>query len=153
MVGPDVIYDGEDFESSGYEAEISGELLPGWQLSGGYTFLDIEDDEDGNALRTYTPREIIRLTTSYRPSGLEKLKVGARVSWQDSIYRGAGAAKRSQGAYTLVDLMAGYDWTKQFATTLNVNNVSDEKYLNSLYVGQAFYGAPRSASVRFDYKF
>lgn len=153
MVGPDVFYDGQDVESSGYEAEISGELLPGWQLSGGYTFLDIEADKDGNELRTYTPREIIRLTTSYRPSGLEKLKVGARVSWQDSIYRGTAPAKRTQGAYTLVDLMAGYDWTKQFSTTLNVNNVSDEKYLNSLYVGQAFYGAPRSASVRFDYKF
>lgn len=153
MVGTDVIYDGVDFESSGYEAEISGELLPGWQLSGGYTYLDIEHDEDGNEQRTYTPREIIRLTTSYRPSGLEKLKMGARVSWQDSIYRGSGVAKRTQGAYTLVDLMAGYDWTKQFSTTLNVNNVSDEKYLNSLYVGQAFYGAPRNASVRFDYRF
>ena len=155
MVGPDVIYEGEDFESSGYEAEISGELLPGWQLSGGYTFLDIEDDADGNAQRTYTPREIIRLTTSYRPSGLEKLKVGARVSWQESIYRGGEnlVPKTTQGAYTLVDLMAGYDWTKQFSTTLNVNNVGDEKYLNSLYVGQAFYGAPRNASLRVDYTF
>ncbi|MCK0154489.1 TonB-dependent siderophore receptor [Alcanivorax sp. S6407] len=150
---PDTEYTGKDFESSGYEAEISGELLPGWQLSGGYTFLDIEKDRQGNEQRTYTPREIIRLTTSYRPSGLEKLKVGARVSWQDSIYRGTAPAKRTQEAYTLVDLMAGYDWTKQFSTTLNVNNVSDEKYLNSLYVGQAFYGAPRSASIRFDYKF
>ncbi|KGD64154.1 outer membrane ferric siderophore receptor [Alcanivorax nanhaiticus] len=152
---PDNDYTGKDFESSGYEAEISGELLPGWQLSGGYTFLDIEKNDDGIEQRTYTPREIIRLTTSYRPSGLEKLKVGARVSWQDSIFRGGenGVPKTTQGAYTLVDLMAGYDWTKQFSTTLNVNNVSDEKYLNSLYVGQAFYGAPRNASIRFDYKF
>lgn len=152
-VGPDIYYGGQNFESSGYEAEISGELLPGWQLSGGYTFLDIEKNDEGIEQRTYTPREIIRLTTSYRPSGLEKLKVGARVSWQDSIYRGTAPAKRTQEAYTLVDLMAGYDWTRQFATTLNVNNVSDEKYLNSLYVGQAFYGAPRNASIRFDYKF
>ncbi|MQX52121.1 TonB-dependent siderophore receptor [Alcanivorax sediminis] len=150
---PDTFFNGQDYESSGYEAEISGELLPGWQLSGGYTFLDIEKNDEGIEQRTYTPREIIRLTTSYRPSGLEKLKVGARVSWQDSIYRGTAPAKRTQEAYTLVDLMAGYDWTRQFSTTLNVNNVSDEKYLNSLYVGQAFYGAPRNASIRFDYKF
>ncbi|MCG8393197.1 MAG: TonB-dependent siderophore receptor [Pseudomonadales bacterium] len=153
MIGPDTYYGGIDVESHGYEAEVSGELLPGWQLSGGYTWLEIED-EDGDEVRNYTPREMLRLTTTWRPAALEKFKTGARIRWQDSIFRGGnGVPKTTQGAYTLVDLMASYDWTRDFSTTLNVNNVTDEKYYNSLYVGQAFYGAPRSASVRFDYKF
>ncbi|MFT6488122.1 MAG: outer membrane receptor for ferric coprogen and ferric-rhodotorulic acid [Alcanivorax sp.] len=154
MVGPDTIYRGTDVESFGYEAEISGELLPGWELTGGYTWLEIEDDE-GDEIRPFTPREIFRLTTTYRPAAMEKLKAGVQVSWQDSIFRGGsgGVPKTTQDDYTLVNLMASYDWTRNVTTTLNLNNVTDEKYLNSLYVGQAYYGAPRSASVRFDYKF
>lgn len=154
MVGPDTIYRGTDVESFGYEAEISGELLPGWELTGGYTWLEIEDDE-GDEIRPFTPREIFRLTTTYRPAAMEKLKAGVQVSWQDSIFRGGsgGVPKTTQDDYTLVNLMASYDWTRNITTTLNLNNVTDEKYLNSLYVGQAYYGAPRSASVRFDYKF
>jgi len=152
---PDTRYNGQDFESSGYEAQISGELMPGWQLTGGYTWLDIEDGDNGETLRPYTPREIARLTTTYRPASMEKLKAGVQVSWQDSIFRGGtgGVPKTTQDDYTLVNLMASYDWTRNLTTTLNLNNVTDEKYLNSLYVGQAYYGAPRSASVRFDYKF
>jgi len=154
MVGPDTIYRGTDVESFGYEAEISGELLPGWELTGGYTWLEIEDDE-GDEIRPFTPREIFRLTTTYRPAAMEKLKAGVQVSWQDSIFRGGsgGVPKTTQDDYTLVNLMASYDWTRNITTTLNLNNVTDEKYLNSLYVGQAYYGAPRSASVRFDYTF
>ena len=154
MVGPDTIYRGTDVESFGYEAEISGELLPGWELTGGYTWLEIEDDE-GDEIRPFTPREIFRLTTTYRPAAMEKLKAGVQVSWQDSIFRGGsgGVPKATQDDYTLVNLMASYDWTRNITTTLNLNNVTDEKYLNSLYVGQAYYGAPRSASVRFDYTF
>lgn len=161
---PDSYYNGQDYESSGYEAEISGEILRGWQVSGGYTFLDIEKDKAGNELRTYTPRDIFRLTTTYRPSGMEKLKVGAMISWQDSIYLDYQIdsdgdyvsdtdVRAKQDSYALVNLMASYDWSKKFSTTLNVNNVTDEKYYNSLAVSQAFYGAPRNASIRFDYKF
>lgn len=154
MIGPDTYYRGTDVESFGYEAEISGELLPGWELTGGYTWLEIEDDE-GDEVRPFTPREIFRLTTTYRPAAMEKLKAGVQVSWQDTIFRGGtgGVPKTTQDDYALVNLMASYDWTRNLTTTLNLNNVTDEKYLNSLYVGQAYYGAPRSASVRFDYKF
>ncbi|MBQ23864.1 TonB-dependent siderophore receptor [Alcanivorax sp.] len=154
MIGPDTYYGGVDVESFGYEGEISGEILPGWQMAGGYTWLEIED-EDGDEIRTYTPREIFRLSTTYRPAAIQKLKTGVQVSWQDSIYRGGtgGIPKTTQDSYALVNLMASYDWTKHLTTTLNVNNVTDEKYYNSLYVGQAFYGAPRGANVRFDYTF
>ncbi len=53
-----------------------------------------------------------------------------QVSWQDSIYRGGtgGVPKTTQDSYALVNLMASYDWTKHLTTTLNVNNVTDEKY-------------------------
>ena len=67
------------------------------------------------------------------------------MNWQDEISRvnGAGTTTK-QGSYALLNLMARYDFTKQWHTQLNVDNVTDKKYLNSLYWDQGFYGAPRS---------
>ena len=39
--------------------------------------------------------------------------------------------------------MAHYDFTPQFSATLNVYNVTDRKYINSLYIA-SYYAAPRS---------
>ncbi|EKF73176.1 outer membrane ferric siderophore receptor [Alcanivorax hongdengensis A-11-3] len=151
MVGGKTIYEGRDFESSGYEAQISGELRRGWMMTAGYTWLDVEDGEDGEHLRTYTPRDMLRLSTTYRPAVLSKLKTGMSVQWQSGISRDDEAVK--QDGYALVNLMAGYDWTDNFHSTLNLYNVTDEKYLNSLEAAQAYYGAPFSASLNLKWTF
>jgi len=49
--------------------------------------------------------------------------------------------------------MAHYDFTPQFSATLNVYNVTDRKYINSLYWAQGYYGAPRNTSLSLNYKF
>jgi outer-membrane receptor for ferric coprogen and ferric-rhodotorulic acid len=91
---------------------------------------------------------MVRAMTTYRLPFYEQVKVGAQVSWQDSIYRdqGAGVTTR-QDDYALVDLMASYAITDNLNATLNINNVTDEKYLTSLYWAQGFYGAPRNAML------
>lgn len=137
-------------QSKGYELEASGQILPGWQLAGGYTRLMIQD-ADGNDTRTFTPRQQIKLATTYQ---IQKWKVGANLRWQDGIYRTNGAGTQTrQGAYALVDLMGRYDVTPKFYTMLNVYNVGNQKYLNSLYWDQAYYGAPRSFTLTAGYKF
>ena len=127
--------------SQGYELEASGMVLTDWQLAASYTDLDIED-ADGHTAKTYTPKKLFKLASTYR---LNKLKLGGSLNWQDEISRvnGAGTTTR-QGSYALLNLMARYDFNKQWHTQLNVDNVTDKKYLNSLYWDQGFYGAPRS---------
>ena len=127
--------------SQGYELEASGMVLTDWQLAASYTDLDIED-ADGHTAKTYTPKRLFKLASTYR---LNKLKLGGSLNWQDEISRfnGAGTTTR-QGSYALLNLMARYDFNKQWHTQLNVDNVTDKKYLNSLYWDQGFYGAPRS---------
>ncbi|WP_409421550.1 TonB-dependent siderophore receptor [Pseudaeromonas sp. ZJS20] len=141
----DTYYRGVDgVTSQGYELEASGELLPNWQLAGGYTQLSIED-ADGNKALTYVPRQLVKLATSYK---IRDLKLGAALKWQGDIYRTSSInTEIRQKQYALLDLMARYQFTPNAYLALNVNNVANQKYINSLYWEQGYYGAPRSLAL------
>lgn len=153
----------EGLTSEGYELEFSGEPLDGLQLSAGYTFVDITDADGGHAV-TYSPKHMIKTAATYRIPGMEKLKVGAAVRWQDDIkiavpltaddgFTSIGTADAKQKAYAVVDLMASYDIDPNWSVSANLNNLTDEKYLSSLYWTQAYYGAPRNASMSVSWKY
>jgi outer membrane receptor for ferric coprogen and ferric-rhodotorulic acid len=153
----------EGLTSEGYELEFSGEPLDGLQLSAGYTFVDITNADGGHAV-TYSPKHMIKTAATYRIPGMEKLKVGAAVRWQDDIKiavpltaddgrTSIGSADAKQKAYAVVDLMASYDIDPNWSVSANLNNLTDEKYLSSLYWSQAYYGAPRNASMSVSWKY
>jgi outer membrane receptor for ferric coprogen and ferric-rhodotorulic acid len=156
----------DELTSTGYELDIAGQLLPNLQLSAGYTYVKIEDDS-GNHARTHVPKRLLRLAASYRVPAVEGLKLGASLNWQDDIFvahtatattgPNAGSPITSrQDSYALLNLMARYDFTKSLSATLNLNNVTDEKYFQSLYwasFGQAYYGAPRNVSLSLNWKY
>jgi len=140
-----------DYLSEGYELEVSGELLSGLQASAGYTYVDIQNADHSHG-RPYAPKHMLRAASTYRIPGLERLKVGASVNWQDDIYRDVtladgSLARAEQDAYALVNLMASYAIDPHWTVSANLNNLTDEKYISSLYWDQAFYGAPRNASL------
>ena len=146
------IYAGHDYETRGYELELTGELAPGLQASVGYTALDVE--ENGENSRTFVPKNVVRMFASYRLPMLEQLKVGAGVNWQDDIARVDGYGNKiEQDAYATVRAFANYRVNDKLDFSLNANNLTDEKYISSLYWDQGFYAAPRnfSASVNWRY--
>ena len=152
-------YAGIDATSKGYEFDVSGQLTDHWQLSGGYTQLGIVDP-DGHNVRTYVPRRTFRLSTVYRLPALEGLRVGATLRWQDRIYRDQDALALDgseiytrQGSYAVLGLMAGYDVGAHWSATLNLDNVTNRKYITSLYWAQGYYSAPRSATLNVRYRF
>ncbi|MDR5170422.1 TonB-dependent receptor [Methylobacillus flagellatus] len=49
--------------------------------------------------------------------------------------------------------MASYDINRNWSTALNIYNLTDEKYLNSLYWTQSYYGAPRNAMLTLTWKY
>lgn len=159
MVTNQDYYTGIDATSKGYEFDVSGQLTDHWQLSGGYTQLGIVDP-DGHNVRTYVPRRTFRLSTVYRVPALEGLRVGATLRWQDRIYRdqqdvaldGREIYTR-QGSYAVLGLMAGYDADAHWSATLNLDNVTNRKYITSLYWAQGYYSAPRSAMLNVRYRF
>ncbi|WP_243050073.1 TonB-dependent siderophore receptor [Dyella sp. RRB7] len=152
-------YSGIDATSKGYEFDVSGQLTDNWQVSGGYTQLGIVDPQ-GDNVRTYVPRRMFRLATSYRISALPGVKVGGTLRWQDRIYRDQDAVATDgseifthQGAYAVLGLMAGYDFGQHWSTTFNIDNVTNRKYIASLYWAQGYYAASRSYMLNVKYQF
>ncbi|WP_189455493.1 TonB-dependent siderophore receptor [Cognatilysobacter bugurensis] len=152
-------YAGEDAVSEGYELEVSGSPAEGVALSAGFAHVDIED-RDGNTARTYVPRNTLHAAAVWNVSQLQGLRLGAIARWQDDIYReqslvlpnGAPVITR-QDTYATLGLMAGYRFQSGWDATLNVDNVTDEKHLASLYWEQGFYAPPRSVSLTLGYRF
>ncbi|RMQ41197.1 TonB-dependent siderophore receptor [Pseudomonas cichorii] len=153
IVGGQYVYRGTNVKSRGVELGASGEVLPDLELSGGYTFVRIEDDDGDNA-RKYIPTHSLRGSLTYRLPGLPQAKVGTRIQWQSATELDTNSNVR-QEAYALVDLMASYDFDDHWSTSLNMNNVTDRKYLLSLYqsAGSTNYGAPRNLTASVTWKY
>jgi outer membrane receptor for ferric coprogen and ferric-rhodotorulic acid len=146
-------YRGLAAESKGVEFDLSGGLAKGLQASAGFTVMNLEDLQ-GNAAKTYMPRRLLRLSATYQVPALPQLRVGATANWQDDIYRNeADGAVIRQPSYATLGLMGRYDINRQLSVAVNVNNVTDKRYLTSLYWSQSYYAAPRNASVTLSWKY
>ncbi|MCU1731578.1 MULTISPECIES: TonB-dependent siderophore receptor [unclassified Pseudomonas] len=161
---PDGIIIGTDYDTAyapkktttrGFEMEVSGEILPGWNVDASYSHSRVKDSE-GERIKTIIPMDIFKLWTTYRlPGALERLTVGAGVNWQSNIHFTSESwmlpspSTYTQDDYATVGLMARYQLTSQWSATATVNNLFDKKYVSSLdenfYSGS--YGAPRNVMV------
>jgi outer membrane receptor for ferric coprogen and ferric-rhodotorulic acid len=95
---------------------------------------------------------MLRSSFSYRLPQLEAMKVGAALDWQSST-TDEGTGLIEQDSYALVDAFVSYDINKHLNASFNLNNITDEKYLNSLYWDQAYYGAPRNVMASLTWKY
>jgi outer membrane receptor for ferric coprogen and ferric-rhodotorulic acid len=145
--------------SRGFQLSATGEIAPGWTVFGGYTYTNVMsfDAEDsatgtgGHAFSAIAPTHLLRLWTNYRFRGdLNKLNVGGGVNvssrYSATTQTDAGSYTLAQGGYATVNLQAGYDITKNVNAQLNVNNLFDRRYYQSLAgIGNGnFLGDPRS---------
>ncbi len=144
------IYEGESLESKGFEIELSGELSEGFRIASGYTYVDIEDNE-GNEERLFIPYKSLKLSGTYALPPIPELRIGGVYKWQEDITTADDSVK--QKSYSLLDLVIHYKVNESTGLAFNIENITDEKYLNSLYWDQGYYGAPRniSASVRWNF--
>ena len=145
-------YRGVDARSTGVEFELAGELARGWNASVNYTKLAIKD-EHGAAARQFIPRQLLRLSSTYRVPTVDGLQIGASLNWQDDTSVEDGDTTVRQPAYAVLGLMARYRLNRHLDLALNVNNATDKKYLTSLYWTQSYYAAPRNASVTLNWTY
>ncbi len=144
-------YAADGINSDGFEIELSGRLTDDLSASISFSNLSIDGDE---LVKDYTPENQLKMAATYQVPFFDGLTLGANYRWQDSISRvqvkdpaGNALATTKQDAYGLLDLMATYEITQNVGVTFNVNNSTDEKYINSLYWEQGYYGAPRNYSL------
>jgi outer membrane receptor for ferric coprogen and ferric-rhodotorulic acid len=144
-------YDGINAQSEGVEFNLSGQLAKNWQAGVGLMAMRMTDD-DGTSVRTYVPRRQLRLSTTYRMPQLQQLKVGASLNYQSQTSYNA-SNQAYQGGYSVLNLMASYEISKNLGVSFNLNNLFNKKYLNSLSQGTSYYAEPINGSVAINWKY
>ncbi|MBH3392839.1 TonB-dependent siderophore receptor [Pseudomonas putida] len=142
-------------ETKGVDLELSGEVLPGWNVFAGYSHSRTEDAA-GNRLTTQLPMDTFRFWNTYRlPGDWERLTVGGGVNWnsKSTLQYARYNSHVTQDDYFVTSLMARYKINDNLATTLNVNNLFDKKYYAGMAGSYGHYGAPRNATVTLRYDF
>jgi outer membrane receptor for ferric coprogen and ferric-rhodotorulic acid len=141
--------------AKGYELEISGEVLPDWQVGGGYTYTTTEYLKDtttntGNVIRSTDPKQMLRLFTSYKlPGELSKLTVGGGLQAQSDAYATSGTARAEQGGYAVYNAMLKYRFNDKYSVQFNANNLFDKYYYKKIGATGVsyYYGDPRNFSL------
>ncbi len=146
------LYRGIDVESEGFELEVAGDVTEGISVQAGYTYLKMEDPDGGDA-RTFIPRKTLKLLATWDPSTVDAFSMGVSFRWQDDIYYDSAFGRISQDSYALLGGFASYKFNDSMRLTLNVDNVFDEKYLNSVKYEQSYYGMPRSYGLSFNWQY
>jgi outer membrane receptor for ferric coprogen and ferric-rhodotorulic acid len=173
-VPPDPVT-GEEFYTSngkgnkvqGFEAELSGEVMAGWNMTAGYTYTHSVDGEK-QRINTVQPLNMLRFSTAWHlPGEWQALTVGAAVNWQSDVYRSASrpVGRRADGsfitertdiqqeAYTVVNLMSRYEFDRHLSASLNVNNLFDKKYYDNVgFYNGVYWGDPRTVTLSLDWK-
>jgi TonB-dependent siderophore receptor len=148
-------------QSEGIDAEIGGELLPGWQLTGSYVNNKNKTDVGiasavGLPLVSLAPRHLVKIFTTYQlPGRFSQWTVGGGFNWQSSTYNSgsictgtlnaASACKNDAGAtialtpysfttdpYAVFSAVVKYKYDDHWLLSLNVNNVFDKVYYSTV---------------------
>ncbi|HCF2645227.1 TPA: Fe(3+)-pyochelin receptor FptA [Pseudomonas aeruginosa] len=146
---------GGKVRSQGFELEGTGYLTPYWSLSAGYTYTSTEylkdsQNDSGTRYSTFTPRHLLRLWSNYDlPWQDRRWSVGGGLQVQSDYsvdYRGVSMR---QGGYALVNMRLGYKIDEHWTAAVNVNNLFDRTYYQSLSTPNwnNRYGEPRSFNV------
>lgn len=140
-------YEPKDVKSRGVEFEATGRLGEHTHLTAGVTRMELTGP-DGNDIYEWIPRTLVSLRAATRLPALPQLRFGAGLRWQSEIHKNGGPR---QDSYLLVNAFAAYALNQVATIRLNIDNLTDEKYLRTVQFG-AIYGAPRQFSIAFDYK-
>ena len=139
-------------DSQGFELESVGYLTPQLQLTAAYTYTDTSTENrasnEGESRAALIPRHMAAAWLDYSFLGqLEGLKVGGGARYVgESIY-----GDFEVPSYTVVDLMARYQFDDNWAAQVNVSNVADEEYVASCDYW-CYYGESRSVTGSLSYR-
>ena len=152
-------------EVSGIELSLSGRITPDWFVFGGYTHLESELKDNGfQIIRGLpvpsaangkqfpnTPEDSFSVWTNYNLT--DALTIGGGASYMSDRF--ADATNRiSIPSYWRYDAVVTYALNDNFDVQLNLNNLSDARYItNPFTTHMAQIAAGRSALVTLNFKY
>ena len=146
---------GANQRSLGVELEVTGRILPNWQINAGYSFIDANLKENGEKYRKEnTPKHSFNFWTRYDVTrgalqnfgiGIGGNYVGEKIAWIDRSL--------TVPSYMVVDAAVYYK-LKKVQLAVNVGNVFDKTYwLGAFDYTRLFPGTPRNIMFNIKYSF
>jgi TonB-dependent siderophore receptor len=143
--------------SQGVDIEVAGELAPGWNFSSSYSFDRTENKgklsyDPGGPTYSQQPRNLFKLYTTYRfqsEGWLHRLSIGGGLNAQSTTTYSGYQYFMQQKPYALLSLRADYQVDKTWDLGLNIDNVTNTKYFQSIPAsgGGGFYGQPMAYTL------
>ena len=146
---------GANQRSQGVELEVTGRILPNWQINAGYSFIDANLKENGEKYRKEnTPKHRFNIWTRYDETrgalqnfgiGIGGNYVGEKIAWIDRSL--------TVPSYMVVDAAVYYK-LKKVQLAVNVGNVFNKTYwLGAFDYTRLFPGTPRNVMFNIKYSF
>lgn len=142
-------YKGVDVKSEGYELEAVGKINEQLTVNFAYTSLNVTD-EAGEDTQLWAPRDAINFSVDYKLPTFDQLTLGLGGKWQSEVSN--VDYNVTQGSYALLNAFAKWQINEQLNVLATVQNLTDEKYINSLHT-VGYYGAPTNGSLSVNYSF
>ena len=147
---------GGKVRSQGLEAEVSGQLAPGWELIAGYAYtsakyLQAPIASVGQAFSPITPRHSFNLWSkhSWRDGAFNRWSLAGGLKVVSDFASGIGATRVVGDGYATVSGQVGYQIDSTTTASLTVTNLFDKKYYEKVsnFGRQNFYGEPRAVML------
>lgn len=147
--------------SRGLELQMSGRVTPRWDLGAGYSYtstryFDASADTGKSAFSAYTPRHLLKLWSHYRlPEPLQDLSINLSSYTTSEISTNTSGVIVRQPGYTTVDAGLSYRINPHLTADLNVTNVFDRYYYQSIQTpsDHNYLGDPRLTLMSLKYTF
>ena len=131
--------------SRGLEAEVSGRVVNGLDLSAGYAYNDAK--EEGAAFNTEFPKHLLNVWSKYtiQSGALRNLSTGLGARAQSAYTVDVGGVPARQAGFVIAQAQIGYQITPHVSVSLTANNLFDKTYYARLSpYRQSYYGEPRN---------
>ncbi|AIO69391.1 TonB-dependent siderophore receptor [Burkholderia oklahomensis] len=144
---------GGSVRSQGFEFEANGRITPWWSVWASYTFDTMryaQNLDSSQFAPLLNPRHLFRLWTHYDlPWQERRWSIGGGVQVQSDFSAVSNGVTMRQGGYALASVRLGYRHDRHWSAALNVNNLFDRTYYQSLsQLGwNNRYGEPRNVML------
>ncbi|HSW03497.1 TonB-dependent receptor, partial [Aquabacterium sp.] len=154
--------------TAGVDIDIAGRITPQWEVFGSYAWIPVAKIDvgsvplaDGTTTSISGERQGDRPSLTPRHSGTvwttyqfgEQFRVGAGINARSSQTPNRNPAGIVAPSWVTGDLLFEYTPTQQLGFRLNVQNVTNKMYADSLYTGHYIQGAPRTVQLTMTTRF